>query len=344
MFDPLIRWSKENYGYLPWRKKRTLFRTLVSEIMLQQTTVPTVQNHFETFLRSFPTVKSLAYATEEAVLMAWRGLGYYRRAKNLKAACEKIEDLYRGKIPTEFEKLTNIPGIGDYTANAIITIGKNKRGLPIDVNIARVLSRLYTIKESDKKLLFKKLNDQFNQKTILANLTHYRETYEALMDLGRTLCQSKKTACSICPINSSCKAYKLNSSLSFPSFQKEKKKTYQLDLLRVLVRSGNKFLGERRHEGQWLSQQIEVPTFVIKSEDKNLKQYPSINLKKIDIENAFSFKSSITKYKITNYVLKMTKRELNRLSSKKYTYFLLNASKENISTTSIKSLKGALYL
>ena len=343
MLDPLVRWSKKMHQGLPWRKNRTLFNTLVSEIMLQQTTVATVQNHFEKFLKIFPTIKSLAHATEEEVLIAWKGLGYYKRAKNLKKACEDIENLHGGEIPMDIQKLKAISGIGDYTANAIISIGADKRGLPIDVNIARVLSRLYGIKESKRESLFKILKEGFHQKTILSGIKNYRETYEALMDLGRIFCRSKNVECTLCPIRPSCQAYKRGKPLDYPSLKQEVKTFYKLDLLRVLVCQGNYFLGERRREGLWLSQQIEVPTFVIRSEDKFLKQYPILT-RNIDLTKAVSFRTSITKYKITNYVITVSQRKLKQISQTNYKRFLLSETKENISTASLKSLKKASYL
>src|SRR5690606_12735230 len=102
------------------RKERTLYTTLVSEIMLQQTTVGTVLNHFERFLEEYPTIFDLASASENDLTISWKGLGYYRRARNLKRACEFIVNEYDGKIPLDYHKLITIPGIGDYTASALL--------------------------------------------------------------------------------------------------------------------------------------------------------------------------------------------------------------------------------
>ena len=275
MFDPLVKWSHETHRDLPWRKKRSMYRTLVSEIMLQQTTVSTVRNHFESFLHTFPTLKSLAKAHEDCVLIAWKGLGYYRRAVNLKKACEEIEEKHGGKIPRKFSELVSLAGIGDYTANALVSMGANLRGFPVDVNMARVLSRLYGIEEKSEVALRRQLKKKFHDRTILGQVQNYRETYEAIMDLGRIYCQAKRVDCTLCPVSPSCKAHRKGNPLSYGA-NKKRQTFYSLDLLRVVVLHGKGFLGEKREEGQWLSGQVEVPTFIIKSEDKNLTQYDAL--------------------------------------------------------------------
>src|SRR5262245_56325774 len=111
MFENLIIWSNEQFSFLPWRKNRSLYGTLVSEIMLQQTAVPTVLNHFENFLKKFPDLKTLSQASQEELLIAWKGLGYYKRARNLKIAAEDIIRKHEGKIPDRKEELKVIKGI-----------------------------------------------------------------------------------------------------------------------------------------------------------------------------------------------------------------------------------------
>ncbi|MBC7538816.1 MAG: A/G-specific adenine glycosylase, partial [Bacteriovorax sp.] len=144
-FSNLIEWSHSQYSHLPWRSQRTLYRTLVSEIMLQQTTVGTVLNHFEKFLSEYPTIFDLAKSSEEQICISWKGLGYYRRARNLRNLAIQIVDQFNGEIPTDLDSLLNLKGIGPYTANAIIAIGADLRGLAVDANLERVLSRFYGI-------------------------------------------------------------------------------------------------------------------------------------------------------------------------------------------------------
>ena len=194
----LIKWSCSHYGHLPWRQSRSLYSTLVSEIMLQQTTVGTVLNHYHRFLKRFPSIKSLAMACEEDVLIEWKGLGYYRRAKNLRKACIHLWENYRGQIPLDFEKLIAIPGIGEYTANALLAIGGNKKTIALDANLERVIARLYGIKEKKGPKLLKHIYALFDDDKIFSHdpqKVSFRHLNEALMDLGRTYCQSRKTRC-----------------------------------------------------------------------------------------------------------------------------------------------------
>ncbi|RPJ67810.1 MAG: A/G-specific adenine glycosylase, partial [Alphaproteobacteria bacterium] len=133
-FLKLIEWSNDQYSHLPWRSQRTLYRTLVSEIMLQQTTVGTVLNHFEKFLSEYPTIFDLAQTNEEQICISWKGLGYYRRARSLRSLAIQIVEQFKGEIPTDLASLLKLKGIGPYTANAIVAIGADLRGLAVDAN------------------------------------------------------------------------------------------------------------------------------------------------------------------------------------------------------------------
>jgi len=166
MFQNLAKWSLEEFSNLPWRQNRSLYRTLVSEIMLQQTTVSTVLKHFERFMQQYPTPDLFAKATEEELLIAWKGLGYYRRARNLKKACITICEKHNGEIPLDFNTLISIHGIGVYTANAILAMGADKRALALDANLERVISRIYGIKEPKGLKLQKEIAKRFNNNEI----------------------------------------------------------------------------------------------------------------------------------------------------------------------------------
>ena len=305
--------------------------------MLQQTTVGTVLNHFEKFVRHFPNPRTLARAKEEDVLIAWRGLGYYRRARNLKRACERIVEHHANRIPLSIEALKNIPGIGDYTANALVSIGADRRALPIDVNIGRVLARIYGIEQKSGSALNRSLKERFERGDILTDVKSHRETFEALMDIGRTFCRSSKTDCPVCPARSFCQARKKGNPQIYAA-TRVAPKSYTLDLLRILVRQGKTFLGEAREEGRWLSKQIEVPTFIMKSEDASLDQYPKLRTE-VPSKFAAIFRTSITKYKITNYVVRMSRKELANISKKRYVSFSMDPDGERLSSTTVKILK-----
>ncbi len=306
-FNKLIHWS-EQFQYLPWRQNRSLYRTLVSEIMLQQTTVATVLNKFEGFINQYPNISKLAEATEDDMLIAWKGLGYYRRAKNLLAAAKYIKANYNAKIPTDYDRLTPIPGIGDYTANAILAIGDQQKALAIDTNIERVISRYYGLDLKKGPKLKKEISQLFNNKIINLDVS-FRALNEGIMDLGREYCKSTRVCCDSCPLQFGCK--KKKDLLINPIIKKPKNITYDLALLRVLIIEGNSLICYKKTEGEWLAGQWECPTFIVNN-ILDIKQYPCI---KFCYKDLTSFKTNITKYKISNYILKINLKEFYRLFS-----------------------------
>ena len=310
--ERLTQWSRQHFNDLPWRRNRSLYRTLVSEIMLQQTTVSSVLNYFEPFLKRYPNIRLLALATEEEVCIAWKGLGYYRRARNLLKAAQFIVKEFEGIIPRKYEQLIEIPGIGDYTANAIIAMGRNKKALCIDANIERVTSRLFGIKKEKGPQLSKEIKRLFDAGEIYSDFDRYssRELNEALMDLGRVICQANKVDCNICPVTSHCMASKDN-PLHLPITRKKKKPFFELDLIRCVVKKGHHILVYKKDKKHWLSGQYELPTFILKSKDKSLKQYPQWKQEKK--RPLIILKSSITKYKIVNHVIEILESEAHRL-------------------------------
>lgn len=339
-FKKLISWSRKKFSELPWRKRRSLYYTLVSEIMLQQTTVGTVKNHFDRFLEEYPDVEILSLSTEEEMLRSWKGLGYYRRAKNLRKAAMDVMELFQGKIPLDFEDLKKIKGIGDYTASALLSIGEDKKALALDANLERVLSRLYGIKEAKGPKLQKLLREKFEKKEILSEMDKLSPRFltEALMDLGRTFCQARKAICSECPLKDCCKAFFEGKPLSYPAGATEKKeKFFELKLLRVVVEKGSKVLAYQKKDGEWLSGQWELPTFILLSVDKNLEQYPFYK-GKLAWKKLKSYKTSITKYKIENYIWVCSEKEFLTLMEKKNSYAFHDPLKGDLSTASMKAL------
>ena len=165
----ILYWYDNNKRSLPWRKKfsqvKREYYTLVSEFMLQQTQVATVIPYFNNFIKDIPNISSLAKINEDKLLKYWEGLGYYSRVKNLKKTAEILEKSFKGRLPTTIEELKLLPGIGEYTANAIMAIGFNKPFIPLDGNIERVIKRLLNLKliseDSKEKLISKKKNIRY---------------------------------------------------------------------------------------------------------------------------------------------------------------------------------------
>lgn len=335
----LLTWSNKEFNHLPWRKNRSLYRTLVSEIMLQQTTVSTVLNHFERFISTYPDFKTLAATTEEEICMAWKGLGYYRRARNLRLAAIDIA-ANNSRVPTSKVKLKEIHGIGDYTANALISIGRNKPALALDANLERVISRLYAISEEKGPKLQKKIQQLFEDGFVFPHLDKSgpRAVNEALMDLGRVYCQANKTDCLLCPLSRNCQAYQLDEVENFPIVKAKIKESHDLDVIRFVVKKGKKVLAYQKSTKEWLSGQLELPTYVLKTSDSSLKQYPKL-LKKIETKKLKKFKTAITKYKITNYIYEIDVKEFEALVGikKKYSFVENNPEKKNFSTATLKT-------
>lgn len=345
----LLEWSQNEYSQLPWRKKRTLYRTLVSEIMLQQTTVSTVRNHYERFLGVFPDLASLARASEDELLVAWKGLGYYRRARNLKKIAEAIQNDHGGNFPKDLDALQEIPGIGPYTANALVGIGMDRPALAVDANLERVIARLYGVKTEKGPKLQKEIQRLFQEGKIFSSkISSFRALNEALMDLGRVYCQARKASCELCPLKKDCVALREKKVLSYPIEKKltERKKVqeHELELLRLYLIKKNKILVYQKEENEWLSGQYEVPTFVLKSTDEKLTQYPQLK-SHVGISAEKSFKSGITKYKILNLLMECQEKDLKRLGFKRPVEWReLNSPQSNLSTATTKGLLKLGYL
>lgn len=351
MHKDLMTWSRKEYKELPWRKNRNLYTTLVSEIMLQQTTVGTVKKHYDSFLKVFPDIFALAKATEEDVCAQWQGLGYYRRARNLHKAAVSIVNDHAGEFPNSVEELKTIPGIGDYTASALMAIGRNKVDLALDANLERVLSRYFLIMEEKGLKLQREIKRRLEAKELKIDFKKYkpRDLNEALMDLGRVFCQARRADCLICPLKGDCRSYQEGKDpLELPLIKKEKKEkeNHELHLLRVVVTKGDKVLGYVKDEKSWLSGQIEIPTFVLKTTDRKLNQYPKLKIKR-DLKNLPRIKTAITKYKIENEIAIMTYKQFQELTSQispatKYKFFNLNVQDHHFSTTTLKVLRKVL--
>lgn len=200
----LLRWFQKNKRDLPWRRTRDLYAILVSEVMLQQTTVATVIPHYEDWLRRFPNIRALARANESQVLNAWQGLGYYSRARNLHHCAQICANRFHGRLPEDNAVLRSLPGVGRYTANAVATFALDRSFPIVEANTARVLARLFNIRDSiDSSIGRKKLWDISAR---LVPRSGARNFQSALMDLGALVCVGGKPRCHICPIRKFCAA------------------------------------------------------------------------------------------------------------------------------------------
>jgi A/G-specific adenine glycosylase len=200
----LSNWFCHNKRDLPWRQTRDPYAILVSEIMLQQTQVTTVIPYYNRWLRRFPTLRSLAAATESEVLHAWQGLGYYTRARNLHRCAKTIVEKSGGKFPNGPDKLKSLPGIGRYTANAVGVFAFGQSLPIVEANTARVLTRLFDIHAPiDSTSGRQKLWDASAK---LVPAKGARDFQNAMMDLGALVCTARSPRCQICPVKKFCRA------------------------------------------------------------------------------------------------------------------------------------------
>jgi len=210
----LLGWFRQFQRDLPWRQTKDPYRIWLSEIMLQQTRVAVVIPYYERFLNRFPDVRALANAAEEEVLHLWSGLGYYSRARNLRKAARQIVANHAGKFPEVAEDLLALPGIGNYTAAAILSIAFDKKFAVLDGNVARVLARLGAIRgdvrESQSWQVLQGLADSYLDPVSPGDWN------QAMMELGATLCSPKSPQCLLCPVAKFCEGRKLGIAESLP--------------------------------------------------------------------------------------------------------------------------------
>ena len=204
--NKILNWYDLNKRLLPWRNKVTpqkrQYYTLVSEFMLQQTQVVTVIPYFNKFIKKIPNFKTLANVQNKKLLKLWEGLGYYSRARNLKKTAQMVVKNFGGKLPDNFEDLIKLPGIGSYTASAVLAIAFNKQYIPLDGNVERVLKRyLYLKKKSEIQ------KENLVKRKIIFGFTKRSSDYaQALMELGALICKPLNPQCNQCPISKKCKS------------------------------------------------------------------------------------------------------------------------------------------
>jgi A/G-specific adenine glycosylase len=263
--EALLAWYDRHRRRLPWRavagEVADPYRVWLSEIMLQQTTVKAVGPYFEKFVARWPDVTALGRASQDDVLRMWAGLGYYSRARNLHACAVAVARDHGGVFPDSEAGLRALPGIGPYTAAAIAAIAFDRRTMPVDGNIERVVSRLFTVEE---ELPQAKPRIQQLAATLLADTragdekSRAGDSAQALMDLGSSICTPKKPACSLCPLSEACAARAQGSQESFPRKAPKKSGTLRRGAAFVVTR-GNELLVRSRPEKGLLGGMTEVP-------------------------------------------------------------------------------------
>jgi A/G-specific adenine glycosylase len=311
----ILTWYDNNQRTLPWRisknsKKKQYYR-LLSEFMLQQTQVKTVIPYFNKFVKKIPNLKALSKAQEKSVLKLWEGLGYYRRAKNLHKTSKILVKNLNSKLPNNFNKMKELPGIGDYTANILLALIYNHSRIGLDGNVKRVLSRLFN-------------TNNWNAINIIKTKRN-GDLAEAFIEFGALVCKSKDPKCNICKIKKMCSFYKKEFKVTVNKKAKIKYKKY--DIFCYLKKDTAQIALTKNNHLSFLKK-FNLPK--IKEVSKTNKSWKflcnyknSISNKKLDLNLYYKFSSKIPT---------------------KYNWYYLNKNKEFIPSFTKKIFKQVAHL
>ncbi len=258
--EKILSWYDRNRRDLPWRAKAgdksDPYAVWISEIMLQQTTVPAVMKYFPRFMNRFPRLEDLAKAPLDQVLVLWQGLGYYARARNMHKAAQILWRDHKGAFPDSLEGLRRLPGIGEYTAGAIAAIAFGQKSVAIDANVERVLARLYAVTQpfpSAKKQL----------RALAQNLAPDKKAgdfWQALMDLGSSVCVSGKPFCGSCPVQKNCLGFARNIAATLPRKAEKKIKPVRYGQAFLVRNAKGQILLRKRAGKSILGDMVELPS------------------------------------------------------------------------------------
>ncbi len=269
--NELVNWYQQNKRDLPWRHTSDPYAIWISEIMLQQTRVEAVINYYNRFMKEIPTLKDLANIKEDALLKLWEGLGYYSRARNLQKTAKKLLEEGKNTLPNTKDELLKLPGIGLYTAGAILSIAYQIPTVAIDGNVYRVIGRVYEIDAPINKPSTYKIYEAIVEKNLAKD--YPSEFTQSFMDLGSRICTPKNPDCQNCPLNQKCLAYKKGTPALYPVKEKKTGKRVEERSVFLFVYQ-DKLAIQKRKETGLLASLYELP---------NSLEYDSL----IDIENAF---------------------------------------------------------
>jgi len=303
----ILKWYDLNKRSLPWRKnvslKKKQYFTLVSEFMLQQTQVVTVIPYFNRFIKNIPDLKSLSKVPNTKLIKLWEGLGYYSRAQNLKKTAQILTKTFKGRLPSSFDDLKSLPGIGNYTASAILAIAFNKNFIPLDGNIERVLKRYLYLKK-DKEI---KKNNLIQKKSIFGSSLRSSDYAQALMELGALICKPTIPLCNQCPISKNCKSLQKK---DFDLTKNTKKNIDKYFLLKV-YKKNQRYLLIRNTKFNFLKNLAIFPMEEL-SKSKNFNENLNLKMSNMNMNIKIKYLKNIGKFrspfwvdeeKLHNYIL-----------------------------------------
>ena len=284
--NALVEWFRREGKDYPWRRTTDPWHILVSELMLQQTTIPTVLGRYERWMRQFPTPGHLASVDEQTALRSWEGLGYYRRVRSLQAIAREIVHEFGGEFPDNPEGLKRLPGIGPYTSGALLSFAFNKAAPIVDANVARVLARIdnYSVPvDSTEGLKY-----LWTRAENLVDPEHAREFNSAIMELGQTYCRISAPDCLLCPVRPFCSA----EQPEMLPVKNPKPEITRVEHHDVLYLRGKSILLARCPEGKRHAGMYRFP----QREDDHTLSLPHV------LKQTYS----VTRYKVTRYIHHVT--------------------------------------
>jgi len=337
----LSNWYKKQSRNLPFRGSKNPWEILVSEIMLQQTTMETVLKRYQGFLEDFPTIESMAKSTEQEALKAWEGLGYYRRVKNLRKTAIVCYEKLNNQLPKKYSDLIKLPGIGKYTAAAISSICHKEKIAAIDGNVIRVVSRIFALeKNTDKSDGLKEINHLSSK---LLDKRSPGDHNQAMMDLGAIVCTPKNPKCLSCPVSKLCKGFYSGDATKYP-IKNKKRNVPEVDVAIASIIEDGKILLVQRPKNTMLEGLWELPGGKI---EKN-ETVEQACLREVDEETGMSIKiekkigivkHAYTHLKVVLHIFSATIQAKNKKGSRKQAWANVdNVNKLPIPTGTKKAL------
>lgn len=268
--EPLMNWFYKNHRILPWRSNPTPYHVWLSEIMLQQTRVEAVKEYYKRFLEELPDIESLSKVSEEKLLKLWEGLGYYNRARNLQKTARILMENYHGELPSDYEELLKLPGIGSYTAGAIASIAYYKKVPAVDGNVLRVLTRVLGSKENIDDAKTKKWLEEELFKVMPTDSSTFNQ---GLMELGALICvPNGDPHCMDCPLKEFCISHQKNLIDEIPVRRIKKKRKIIEKTIFIFYSKGKVALLKRKEKGL-LAGLYELPNIDQKLNQKEVLKY-----------------------------------------------------------------------
>ncbi len=272
VIEYFLNWYKMEGRALPWRENPDPYTVFLSEIILQQTRVEQGLSYFFRFKESFPTIKHLSEATEEEVLKLWQGLGYYSRARNLHKAAKYVVANHQGSFPNHYHQLIKIPGIGPYTARAILAFAFSKPEVATDGNIWRVTSRYFGLEDIFPSPKTMELTQELWRDWVVQHPSHFNN---AMMDLGSGICTPKNPKCSTCPLQAGCTSFPTGNWGHLPRKAK-KSEVKPLTLVYLISKKNNQFLMKKRDENSIWANLYDFPELSFSFHPQNTSEEQQI--------------------------------------------------------------------